>query len=84
VASVRERLADPTQALVPVAGGHGGFGKGLQVMKARNAGEARWAKREGRSFQDQKRRENFKTKVGFVHNNQKRKKSPVSLGRNCC
>ncbi|KAK4689792.1 pre-60S factor REI1, partial [Tremellales sp. Uapishka_1] len=71
IARVRQRLADPTQALVPVAGGHGGFGKGLQVVKARNAGEARWAKQQGKSFKDQRIREDHKTKVGFVHNSQK-------------
>jgi pre-60S factor REI1 len=72
VALVRERLADPTQALVPVAGGHGAFGKGQQLIKARNAGEANWAKKAGRSYQDQKRRDDFRTKIGFKHNNQKR------------
>ncbi|GFZ49114.1 hypothetical protein JCM24511_06864 [Saitozyma sp. JCM 24511] len=71
VALVRERLADPAQALVPVAGGHGAFGKGQQLIKARNAGEANWAKKAGRSYQDQKRRDDFRTKIGFKHNNQK-------------
>jgi pre-60S factor REI1 len=55
-----------------VAGGHGAFGKGQQLIKARNAGEANWAKKAGRSYQDQKRRDNFRTKIGFKHNNQKR------------
>jgi len=41
-------------------------------MKARNAGEARWAKKQGGSFIDQRRREAMKTRVGFVHNSQKR------------
>ncbi|WWC87189.1 uncharacterized protein L201_002075 [Kwoniella dendrophila CBS 6074] len=77
VASIRERLADPSLALVPVAGGHGGFGKGQELMKARNAGEARWAKRQGRSFKDQKAREQFKTKIGFVGNNQKHFRDPL-------
>lgn len=70
---VRQRLADPSSALVPVAGGHGAFGRGLEVVKARNAGEAAWAKKQGRSFKDQRAREAFKTKVGFRNNNQKRK-----------
>lgn len=73
VRQVRLNLADPTQALVPVAGGHGAFGRGLQVMKARNAGEAKWAKRQARSHIEQRKREAFKTRVGYVHNNQKRK-----------
>lgn len=69
---VRQRLADPSSALVPVAGGHGAFGRGLEVVKARNAGEASWAKKQGRSFKDQRTREAHKTKVGFRNNNQKR------------
>lgn len=72
VASVRQRLADPSAALVPVAGGHGAFGRGLDVVKARNAGEATWAKKQGKSFKDQRTREQFRTKVGFRNNNQKR------------
>lgn len=72
VATVRRRLADPTSALVPIAGGHGAYGRGLQVMKARNAGEASWAKKQGRSFQERKVQEQFRTKVGFRNNSQKR------------
>lgn len=69
---VRQRLADPSAALVPVAGGHGAFGRGLDVVKARNAGEATWAKKQGKSFKDQRVREQFRTKVGFRNNSQKR------------
>jgi len=72
VAQVRQRLADPSQALVPLAGGHGSFGKGLQVIKARNAGEAAWARRQGRSFKDQRVKEQMRTRVGFANNSQKR------------
>lgn len=72
VADIRKRLNDPTQALVPVKGGHGGYGAGLEVMKARNAGEAKWAKKMGRNFTDSKMRELHKTRVAFVHNSQKR------------
>lgn len=72
IANVRKRLADPSSALVPIAGGHGGYGRGLEVVKARNAGEAQWAKKQGKSFNDQKSREQFKTKVGFRNNSQKR------------
>ena len=78
VKRVRERLADPTLALVPIAGGSGGFGRGLQVVKARNAGEAKWARKQGRSFNEQRRRTDHATRVGFVHNNQKRE-SIVSI-----
>ena len=73
IARVKERLADPTQALIPVAGGAGGYGRGLEVMKARNAGEAKWAKKQAQGFHDQKARQLHKTKMGFKHNNQKRK-----------
>lgn len=72
IARVKERLADPSLALVPAAGGAGGFGRGLEVMKARNAGEARWARKEAQSFKDQRARQAHQTKMGFKHNNQKR------------
>lgn len=77
VALVRKKLADPSLALVPVAGGHGAFGKGQQLMKARNAGEAKWAKKQGRNFQDQSKREQFKTKIGYIHNSQKHFRDPL-------
>ncbi|WVQ97780.1 hypothetical protein IAU59_004894 [Kwoniella sp. CBS 9459] len=77
VAQVRQRLADPSLALVPVAGGHGAFGRGQELMKARNAGEAKWARRQGRSFKDQYVKEQYKTKIGFVHNNQKHFRDPL-------
>ncbi|WWC59156.1 uncharacterized protein I303_101704 [Kwoniella dejecticola CBS 10117] len=77
VAHLRQRLADPSLALVPVAGGLGAFGKGQELMKARNAGEAKWAQRQGRSFNDQRVKEQYKTRVGFVHNNQKHFRDPL-------
>ncbi|ADV20631.1 pre-60S factor REI1 [Cryptococcus gattii Ru294] len=77
VALVRKKLADPSLALVPVAGGHGAFGRGQQLMKARNAGEAKWAKKQGRNFQDQTKREQFKTKIGYIHNSQKHFRDPL-------
>lgn len=55
--SVRAKLADPSLSLVPVGGGSGAFGKGQMVMKARNAGEAKWAKKLGSSHLDQRRKE---------------------------
>jgi hypothetical protein len=55
--SVRAKLADPSLSLVPVGGGAGAFGKGQMVMKARNAGEAKWAKKLGRSHLDQRKKE---------------------------
>ena len=75
-ALVRRLLADKNSALVPMKGGFGAFGRGTEVVKARNAGEAREAGRHMREFRDQRRREEFKTKVAFIHNNQKHFRDP--------
>lgn len=45
--------------------------RGGKEVAARNRGEAKEATRHTREFRDMKRRENFKTKVGFRHNHQK-------------
>ncbi|KAJ7733099.1 C2H2 type zinc-finger-domain-containing protein [Mycena olivaceomarginata] len=76
-ALVRRLLADKNSALVPRRGGFGAFGSGTEVVKARNRGEAREAGRHVREFRDQKRREDFKTKVGFIHNSQKHFRDPL-------
>ncbi|KAF8608661.1 hypothetical protein BDV93DRAFT_485902 [Ceratobasidium sp. AG-I] len=76
-ALVRRLIADKNSALVPTKGGFGAFGAGTQVVKARNRGEAREAGRHIREFRDQNRREQFKTKVGFVHNSQKHFRDPL-------
>lgn len=76
-ALVRRLLADKHSALVPRKGGFGAFGQGTQVVKARNKGEAREAGRHIREFRDQRRREDFKTKVGFIHNSQKHFRDPL-------
>ncbi|KAG6857254.1 hypothetical protein H0H87_007087 [Tephrocybe sp. NHM501043] len=75
-AVVRRLLADKNSALVPRKGGFGAFGSGTDVVKARNRGEAREAGRHVKEFRDQKRREDFKTKVSFVHNSQKHFRDP--------
>jgi pre-60S factor REI1 len=75
-ALVRRLLADKNSALVPSGGGFGAFGRGTAVVKARNKGEAREAGRHIREFRDQKRREDFKTKVGFIGNHQKHYRDP--------
>jgi len=75
-ALVRRLLADKNAALVPRRGGFGAFGAGTDVVKARNKGEAREASRHIREFRDQKRREDFKTKVSFIHNSQKHFRDP--------
>ncbi|KIJ67668.1 hypothetical protein HYDPIDRAFT_25147 [Hydnomerulius pinastri MD-312] len=76
-ALVRRLLADKNSALVPRKGGFGAFGQGTDVIKARNRGEAREAGRHVREFRDQRRREEFKTKVGFIHNSQKHFRDPL-------
>jgi len=76
-AIVRRLLADKNSDLVPVKGRYGAFGAGTQVIKARNRGEAREAGRHIREFRDQKRKEDYKTRVGFVHNSQKHFRDPL-------
>jgi len=75
-ALVRRLLANKNSALVPRKGGFGAFGSGTDVVKARNRGEAREAGRHVKEFRDQKRREDFKTKIGFIHNSQKHFRDP--------
>ncbi len=62
---------------MPVKGGYGAFGTGTQVVKARNRGEAREAGKHIRQFRDQRKREEFKTKVGFINNSQKHFRDPL-------
>jgi len=50
---------------------------GMDVVAKRNGGEAREAGRHIREFRDMKRRENFKTKVGFRNNYQKHFRDPL-------
>ena len=76
-ALVRRLIADKNSALVPTKGGFGAYGGGTDVVKARNVGEAREAGRHVREFRDQKRREDFKTKVAFIHNSQKHFRDPL-------
>ncbi|KAH7108460.1 C2H2 type zinc-finger-domain-containing protein [Auriculariales sp. MPI-PUGE-AT-0066] len=63
---VRKLLTDKNSALVP----HG-------VVKARNKGEARNAGRHVREFRDQRRREEFRTRIGFIGNHQKHYRDPL-------
>lgn len=77
IALVRRLLADKNSALVPRKAGFGAYGQGTEVVKARNRGEAREAGRHVREFRDQKRREDFKTRVGFIHNSQKHFRDPL-------
>lgn len=76
--NIRQRLADPTAALIPTTGGSGGYGRGQEVMKARNAGEAKWAKKMARDNRDIKKLEAHKTRVAIkVHNSQKHFRDPL-------
>jgi pre-60S factor REI1 len=74
--TVARRLIDqgrangPSSALV-VKDRNGG------EVKARNRGEAREAKRHIREFRDSQKREQFMTRVGFVHNSQKHFRDPL-------
>lgn len=76
-ALVRHLLTDRKSAVIPHKGGFGAFGAGAQVIKVRNTGEAREAGRHVREYRDQRRREEFKTKVGFKHNHQKHYRDPL-------
>ena len=78
-ALVRRLLGEKNSDLVPRKGGFGAYGAGTDVIKARNRGEAREAGRHVREFRDQRRREDFKTKVGFIHNHQKHFRDPRTL-----
>ena len=77
VGLVRKLISDKNSALVPVKGGYGAFGSGTMTVKAKNRGEAKEAGRHIREFRDQRRREQFKTKVGFIHNHQKHFRDPL-------
>lgn len=83
-ALVRRLLKDKNSALVPRRGGFGAFGGGTDVVKARNRGEAKEAGRHVREFRDQKRREEFKTKIAFIHNHQKHYRDPCKYVRQRC
>lgn len=76
-ALVRKLIADKNSALIPVKGGFGAFGMGTMTIKARNKGEAREAGRHIREYRDQRRREEFKTAVGYRANHQKHYRDPL-------
>jgi len=69
---VKRLLKDTRSALIPAAGADfGGSGKGMMTIKARSIGAAKEAGRHIREHRDSRRKEDFKTKVGFRSNNQK-------------
>lgn len=76
-ALVRRLLKDKNSALVPRKGAFGAFGAGADVVRAKNKGEAREAGRHVREFRDQRRKEEFRTKVGFIQNHQKHYRDPL-------
>ena len=47
------------------------------MVKARNRGEAKEAGRHVKEFRDMKRREAFKTKIGYRNNHQKHYRDPL-------
>jgi len=70
--------SDKHSALIPArGGGFGAFGKGTEVIHARNAGEALEAARHVREHRDQRRREEFRTRVGYIANHQKHFFDPI-------
>ncbi|KAG6332700.1 hypothetical protein ID866_6391 [Astraeus odoratus] len=71
ITAARHLLKDKNSVLVPRKGGFGAYGLGTEVVRAKNKGEAREAGRHVREFRDQKRKDDYKTRVGYVHNNQK-------------
>jgi len=79
---IRQLFKEKNSDQVPRKGGFGAYGAGTDVVKARNRGEAREAGRHVREFRDQRRMEDFKTKVGFVHNHQKHYRDPCKLVSN--
>jgi len=81
-ALIRQLIKEKNSDQVPRKGGFGAYGAGTDVVKARNRGEAREAGRHVREFRDQRRMEDFKTKVGFVHNHQKHYRDPRKLVSN--
>jgi len=76
-AALVRRLVKDDGALVPTKGNWGAFGDGTVAVKARNRGEAKEAGRHVKEFRDMRRREEFKTKVGFRHNSQKHFRDPL-------
>jgi pre-60S factor REI1 len=75
-AHVHRLLTNENQPLIPRKGGFGAFGAGTDLVKARNRGEAREAGRHVREHRDQRYRENFRTKVAFIHNSQRHFRNP--------
>ncbi|KAF8647145.1 hypothetical protein AX16_006976 [Volvariella volvacea WC 439] len=76
-ALVRKLVTDKNSALVPRKGGFGAYGAGTDVVKARNRGEAKEAGRHVQEYRDVRRRQEFMTKVGYVHNHQKHYRDPL-------
>jgi pre-60S factor REI1 len=51
--------------------------RGGNVVKARNRGEAREAKKHISTYRDSNRREQYKTQIGYRHNSQKHFRDPL-------
>lgn len=70
LAGLEERRGGNSSSLVPVSGGSGAFGRGQQVVRAKNAGEARHAQAASRGFAQQKAQQRKALKLGIVGNSQ--------------
>ncbi|KAG8849331.1 hypothetical protein FRB96_000867 [Tulasnella sp. 330] len=75
---VKRLLADKKSDLIPASGaGFGADGNGMMTMRVRNRGEAKEAGRHIREHRDQRKQEAFRTKIGFISNNQKHFRDPL-------
>ncbi|KAH8929519.1 hypothetical protein BT69DRAFT_1345814 [Atractiella rhizophila] len=70
-------LALSRQGLVAAKGGGGKFGRGGELVKARNAGEAKEAGRHIREYRDQRKISEQQFVTGMKNNNQKHFRDPL-------
>lgn len=71
-AIVRRLIKDRKTAQIPASGADfGGAGRGMMTIKVQSIHQAKEAGRHIREHRDSRRKEEFRTKVGFIHNNQK-------------
>jgi hypothetical protein len=69
LANLDEKRSGADNALVPIAGGSGAFGKGQQVVRARNKGEAKHAQKATRDFAEVKARQAHMTRIATYSGN---------------
>ncbi len=66
--SIESDSAVHDKAMIAMGGGKGKFGKGRQLIRARNPGEARNAMRPTLNFTEARIHQEHTTKVGMRHN----------------